>query len=420
MKPLYQGSLKDLASGPDRVLPHLIESKATGHLMLVREGVDSNAQELVYLQGGYVVACSSMMLVPVRDVLLAQRLVTPEEVAAAEDAAAKDTRPGILAEHVLVKNGRLTMPQVLAAMAVGVRDACVAAMTAPAGAFIFKVADQVQPSRQLSRIPLAEVALAYGRAVSDPSEHLARILGAESVALEPGTLLDTHRSKLKLLPPEQKLLFGIDHTISVTDLRAALGVPAAEFDRLLLTAFCIAAVWVGGTHVEDSDTVALPSSGSGLGEIAAAARTAPAPASHLPEPPPAAAAPPPTAPAKRVLIVDDSPTIQEMVSDALRDMEPPLALELADDGMEAVRKATANRPDLVILDVVMPGIDGFQTCSQLRKLLPPEAPIIMLTSKDGTFSLLKGKLAGATNYITKPFEAEELRRIVREHLAVRK
>jgi twitching motility two-component system response regulator PilH len=103
--------------------------------------------------------------------------------------------------------------------------------------------------------------------------------------------------------------------------------------------------------------------------------------------------------AKKILIVDDSPTGLKTASAALQDYD----IITATDGQQAVEKAQSDKPDLIVLDVIMPNMDGFQACRKMKK--SPELkhiPIIMLTSKNQKSDKFWGKKQGADVYLTKP------------------
>jgi twitching motility two-component system response regulator PilG len=407
MKPLYQGSIRELAIGADRVLSLILEQEATGHLMLIAEGGQDSGQELIYLQGGEVVACSSLLQVPVRNLLVSQNLISPKDVAEAEAEAAAEGRADSNPEQILLRSGKVTMQQVLGAVEKAVRESCVKAMTSPAGLFVFKPADNVSPQRQLARLPFREVILQYGRSVARPSE-LLYLLVREDHILRLSVEIDDIREVLRFNPEETKLLFRVDGRRSLSQIRKAMSGPEGQFERLLFTMLLVGAIYT--SEVPSTAPVGiLEDSGIHPDDLPRDGNLSPAPEPAVPLPPPGAP--------KRILIVDDSLTIQEMVQEALRDLDFPNILEVANDGLEAIAAAEKNRPDLVILDVVMPGLDGYKVCTRLRKMLAPvNTPIVMLTGQDGTFSLIKGKLAGASNYITKPFEANDLRRLVADHL----
>ncbi|MBD3307993.1 response regulator [candidate division KSB3 bacterium] len=113
-----------------------------------------------------------------------------------------------------------------------------------------------------------------------------------------------------------------------------------------------------------------------------------------------------------ILIADDEPGSQKTMK-ALLDPEG-YHLEFADCGEEAITKAQALRPSLIVLDVMMPEMDGFEVCQRLRAMpLLAEVPIIMVTALDDRESLLRGIEAGADDFISKPFDRTELRTRIR-------
>lgn len=119
----------------------------------------------------------------------------------------------------------------------------------------------------------------------------------------------------------------------------------------------------------------------------------------------------------RIMLVDDSPTERKYCSDILR----PLGAEImektsGEECLEAVKEA---KPDLIILDVVMPGKNGYQTCRVLKK--DPETqniPVIMLTSKSGAADVHWGMRQGADDYIVKPASEQELIDVVKKYIAL--
>jgi DNA-binding response OmpR family regulator len=109
----------------------------------------------------------------------------------------------------------------------------------------------------------------------------------------------------------------------------------------------------------------------------------------------------------RVLVVDDDPTVAEVVADYLREagMEP----RHAPDGQAALALAEEWRPDLVVLDLMLPGIDGLEVCRRLRKAWDDQAPpVIMLTALGEENDRVLGLETGADDYVTKPFSPREL------------
>ena len=113
-------------------------------------------------------------------------------------------------------------------------------------------------------------------------------------------------------------------------------------------------------------------------------------------------------PPSKVLIVDDTPAIHVMIAALLRD--DPYQLEHAYSGREALVKAPDVAPDLILLDIMMPDIDGFEVCRRLRALPDvADVPIIMVTALTDRASRLEGLAAGADDFISKPFDQAELR-----------
>lgn len=115
----------------------------------------------------------------------------------------------------------------------------------------------------------------------------------------------------------------------------------------------------------------------------------------------------------QVLVVDDSAMMQKTVQLELNKATIPLAVDFADTGEMALEKVKLKRYDFIFLDVMMPGIDGFETCSQIRKLEGmAKTPVIMLTSKTSALDEVKGLMAGCTTYLTKPFEHDEFHKML--------
>jgi DNA-binding response OmpR family regulator len=110
---------------------------------------------------------------------------------------------------------------------------------------------------------------------------------------------------------------------------------------------------------------------------------------------------------KRILIADDDPDMVEMLRLALHG--EGYAIRTAVTGGEAVRKALISPPDLVVLDLIMPGLHGFNVCERMRRdPATASVPIIMVTSLPGELPRLAGMEVGADMYIRKPFEIQEL------------
>src|SRR5262249_46636519 len=115
---------------------------------------------------------------------------------------------------------------------------------------------------------------------------------------------------------------------------------------------------------------------------------------------------------KTILVVDDSPTIRKLVTMTVE--RRGYATRTAGTGLEAIDVIRDwGVPDLILLDITMPGMDGCPLCRLLRQNTETtNVPIIMLSGKDGFFSKVRGRIAGSTEYLTKPFEPERLLRVV--------
>lgn len=118
--------------------------------------------------------------------------------------------------------------------------------------------------------------------------------------------------------------------------------------------------------------------------------------------------------AKCVLIVDDSPTVRKIVE--LKLGNRGYHVVSAVDGMDGLVKLGEQQPDLILLDVTMPRLDGYQLCKQIKSNVDTKhIPVVMLSGKDGFFDKVRGRMAGSTAYITKPFDPETLIRTVEEY-----
>jgi twitching motility two-component system response regulator PilG len=120
--------------------------------------------------------------------------------------------------------------------------------------------------------------------------------------------------------------------------------------------------------------------------------------------------------ALRVLVVDDSATIR-------RSAESMLTTEgydvvTAENGFEALSKVARHHPDLIFVDIMMPRLDGYQTCAIIKNNVKYRStPVVMLTSKDGLFDQARGRVVGSDLYLTKPFTRDELLNAVKQHAA---
>lgn len=108
-----------------------------------------------------------------------------------------------------------------------------------------------------------------------------------------------------------------------------------------------------------------------------------------------------------VMVVDDSVTLREMIADLLKGRG--LNVTVASDGVEALEQIKANRPDLVVLDIVMPRMNGYEVCRRLKSDPKTQSlPVVMCSSKSEEFDRYWGMKQGADAYIAKPFHPQEL------------
>ncbi len=122
---------------------------------------------------------------------------------------------------------------------------------------------------------------------------------------------------------------------------------------------------------------------------------------------------------QRILIVDDDPNIALLVQMALS-KNRDYVTDIASDGLQALAKVAENTPDLILLDIMMPGMDGFEVCRRIKGDEKTRfIPIIMITAKSEIADKLKGIEIGANDYITKPFNPEELLARVQAHLRIK-
>ncbi|MBP8133461.1 MAG: response regulator [Zoogloea sp.] len=114
------------------------------------------------------------------------------------------------------------------------------------------------------------------------------------------------------------------------------------------------------------------------------------------------------------MVIDDSNTIRRSAEIFLA--QAGCQVVLAEDGFDALSKIADHAPDLIFVDIMMPRLDGYQTCALIKKNARLKAtPVIMLSSKDGLFDRARGRLAGSDEYLTKPFTKESLLRSVASH-----
>jgi twitching motility two-component system response regulator PilG len=116
----------------------------------------------------------------------------------------------------------------------------------------------------------------------------------------------------------------------------------------------------------------------------------------------------------KVMVIDDSKTIRRTAETLLKKVGCEVLT--ANDGFEALAVIADGRPDLIFVDIMMPRLDGYQTCALIKRNQSyRHIPVIMLSSKDGLFDRARGRIVGSDQYLTKPFTKEELLGAIREH-----
>jgi twitching motility two-component system response regulator PilG len=119
----------------------------------------------------------------------------------------------------------------------------------------------------------------------------------------------------------------------------------------------------------------------------------------------------------KVLVIDDSNTIRRSAEIFLR--QGGYEVVLAEDGFDALAKVSDHDPQLIFCDILMPRLDGYQTCAIIKRNPRfTHVPVIMLSSKDGLFDKARGRMVGSEDYLTKPFTKEQLLRAVEQYRRV--
>lgn len=116
----------------------------------------------------------------------------------------------------------------------------------------------------------------------------------------------------------------------------------------------------------------------------------------------------------KVLVIDDSNTIRRSAEIFLRQANHQVVL--AEDGFDALGKIMDHQPDIIFCDILMPKLDGYQTCMLIKNNAQfAQIPIVMLSSKDSIFDIARGRMVGCEDYLTKPFTKEQLLAAVTTH-----
>jgi len=119
----------------------------------------------------------------------------------------------------------------------------------------------------------------------------------------------------------------------------------------------------------------------------------------------------------KVMVIDDSKTIRRTAETLLK--KAGCDVVTATDGFEALAKITDQNPDVIFIDIMMPRLDGYQTCALIKNNhIYKNTPVILLTSKDGLFDRARGRIVGSDQYLTKPFTKDELLGAITTHVNV--
>lgn len=119
--------------------------------------------------------------------------------------------------------------------------------------------------------------------------------------------------------------------------------------------------------------------------------------------------------ATKVMIIDDSNTIRRTAEALLK--KAGYEVFTAADGFEAMSMITDSEPDIIFVDIMMPRLDGYQTCQLIKNNKKfKETPVVMLSSKDGLFDRARGRIVGSEQYLTKPFTKDELVGAIHNHV----
>jgi twitching motility two-component system response regulator PilG len=117
----------------------------------------------------------------------------------------------------------------------------------------------------------------------------------------------------------------------------------------------------------------------------------------------------------KVMVIDDSKTIRRTAETLLR--KEGCEVVTAVDGFEALAKISDQQPQIIFVDIMMPRLDGYQTCALIKNnQMFKSTPVIMLSSKDGLFDRARGRIVGSEQYLTKPFTRDELLGAIRRHV----
>jgi twitching motility two-component system response regulator PilG len=120
----------------------------------------------------------------------------------------------------------------------------------------------------------------------------------------------------------------------------------------------------------------------------------------------------------KVMVIDDSKTIRRTSEILLK--KQGCEVITANDGFEALAKVVEHKPDFIFVDIMMPRLDGYQTCALIKNnRMFKNTPVILLSSKDSIFDKARGRLVGSEQYLTKPFSKEDLLGAIKQHVGIK-
>jgi twitching motility two-component system response regulator PilG len=429
-----QGNLGTIGQGPTNLLRGIYRDKMTGRLSIFYENEQKrNVQDVIFIDQGTIVGLKSLDKYGVKELMIYAGKLTKAQVAEAIQKS-QESGGAKTPEQIMMDEGTLSREQIIHAIATLVRGCIQRFLTKPYGLFIFHPSDQLKGVKAITRISSLQIILDYSRAVK--KDDIYKSLVPDTNMVPRVTVnIEEIRKRYHLTETEWKVLFQVDGEKTIEEIVGEIGVEPAEGLKLFYTMLMSCFIELDqsttttaqmGAATDPSASVSGPGSApAGLGGGSASSQVAPPPPdTGRIQPPPSVAAAQQNGgneaeqPAEEkkpsegtILVVDDSRTIQKMVEMALKEL--PYDLIMADDGFQGLELAQQHDPDLVILDVIMPKLDGYKTCAQMKKnFAPRKVPVIMLTARDGTFDKIKGRLAGASMYMAKPFEPPELQEAV--------
>lgn len=119
----------------------------------------------------------------------------------------------------------------------------------------------------------------------------------------------------------------------------------------------------------------------------------------------------------KAMVIDDSKTIRRTAETLLKKVGCEVVTAV--DGFDALAKIADHKPNIIFVDIMMPRLDGYQTCALIKNNKDfQDTPVIMLSSKDGLFDRAKGRIVGSDQYLTKPFSRDELLSAITEHVSL--